>query len=133
EVLSDQRDVLGRSAPVSVLMPGLRGMPEDKMRQKAVEYARAALGTGRTFNKQAGKLTGIYKGEPADPDSVKFRTEFQGIPINVDRPKGFVMRGTDAAGKDWARRYKLDYGFIPKTLGGDGDGLDVFIGPNKSA
>lgn len=79
------------------------------------------------------KPTGFYKGEPTSPDTVKFKTEFQGIPINVDRPKGFIMRGTDAAGKDWARRYKYDYGFIPKTLGGDGDGLDVFIGPAKSS
>ena len=76
---------------------------------------------------------GWYKGEPSNPSSVKFKTEFQGIPINVDRPKGFIMKGTDARGNDWARRYKYDYGFIPKTLGGDGDGLDVFIGPNKKA
>lgn len=77
--------------------------------------------------------SGFYKGEPTPVNTVKFKTEFSGIPINVDRPKGFIMRGTDAQGRDWARRYKYDYGFIPKTLGGDGDGLDVFIGPNKSS
>lgn len=77
--------------------------------------------------------TGIYKGQPADPDSVKFKTEFQGIPIHVDRPKGFKMVGTDAHGKPWSRRYNYDYGFIPKTRGGDGDGLDVFIGPEKDS
>ncbi len=76
---------------------------------------------------------GFYKGVPTSPNTVKFTTEYQGIPISVDRPKGFIMRGTDALGRDWARRYKYDYGFIPKTLGGDHDGLDVFIGPNKKA
>lgn len=75
---------------------------------------------------------GFYKGEPASPHTVKFKIEYCGIPINIDRPKGFIMKGTDSRGRDWARRYKYDYGFIPKTLGGDGDGLDVFIGPLKT-
>lgn len=75
---------------------------------------------------------GFYKGEPASPHTVKFKTEYCGIPINIDRPKGFIMKGTDEKGRDWARRYRYDYGFIPKTLGGDGDGLDVFIGPKKT-
>ena len=81
----------------------------------------------------ASEEQGAYKGIMMSPSSVKFKTTFQGIPINVDRPKGFIMKGTDAKGNDWARRYKYDYGFIPKTLGGDGDGLDVFIGPDSKA
>lgn len=76
---------------------------------------------------------GFYKGEPASPDTVKFKTDFQGIPVSVDRPKGFVMTGTDSSGKAWNRKYKVDYGFIPKTEGGDGDELDVFLGPNKKS
>lgn len=77
------------------------------------------------------KDVGWYKGELTSPHTVKFKTEFQGIPINVDRPKGFIMKGKDSKGNVWARRYHYDYGFIPKTLGGDDDGLDVFIGPDK--
>ncbi len=83
--------------------------------------------------KTAADEGGFYQGKPTNPDTVKFKTEFQGIPIHVDRPRGFIMKGTDKAGKPWARRYKYDYGFIPKTLGGDGDGLDVFLGPKKNA
>jgi len=75
---------------------------------------------------------GVYKGEPTNPDTVKFKTEYQGIPIHVDRPKGFIMNGTSDKGA-WQRKYKYDYGFIPKTMGGDGDGLDVFLGPDKKA
>lgn len=85
------------------------------------------------MRKIAEKAKGWYKGAPADVSSVKAKTTFQEIPINLDRPKGFIMMGKDTRGNDWARRYKLDYGFIPKTLGGDGDGIDVFIGPNKKA
>lgn len=76
---------------------------------------------------------GFFQGKPADPDTVKKTVYFQGIEVKVDRPKGFTMFGHDAAGKGWRREYKVDYGYIPKTLGGDNDGLDVFIGPNPDA
>lgn len=81
----------------------------------------------------ASALTGLYKGKPASPDTVKYKINFQGLPINVDRPKGFTMMGKDSSGHPWSRRYQVDYGHIPRTLGGDGDGLDVFIGPDKKA
>jgi len=58
--------------------------------------------------------------------------DFQGMKIRLDRPKGFVQTGKSKTGKPWARTYLFDYGFIPKTKGGDGDGVDVFIGPDKN-
>ncbi len=57
----------------------------------------------------------------------------QGIPVYVDRPRGFVQTGVDRSGRPWTRTYRLDYGFIPNTLGGDGEGLDVFLGPDLKA
>ena len=83
--------------------------------------------------KQAKIEGGFYKGAPSSPDTVKWVADFQGLKIKIDRPKGFIMFGTDHAGTKWRRTYKHDYGFIPKTLGGDSDGLDVFIGANKKA
>lgn len=58
---------------------------------------------------------------------------FQGIDLKLDRPKGFVQEGTDENGKAWRRVYRFDYGFIPKTDGGDGEELDVFLGPSAAA
>ena len=80
--------------------------------------------------KQAKIEGGFYQGKPSNPDSVKKTVDFQGLKIKVDRPKGFIMIGKDSKGVEWKRKYQVDYGFIPKTLGGDDDGLDVFIGPN---
>lgn len=54
---------------------------------------------------------------------------FRGIPVIVDRPKGYVQRGTAADGSLWERTYLFDYGYIPGTCGGDGDSLDVYLGP----
>ena len=79
------------------------------------------------------KQDSIYKGELTSSDTVKKETVFQGITIRIDRPRGLRMFGIDPKGEEWERKYKYDYGYIPKTLGGDGDGLDVFIGPEKKA
>jgi inorganic pyrophosphatase-like protein/inorganic pyrophosphatase len=79
------------------------------------------------------KLDSVYKNRVVSSDGVKAKTEYQGIPIHIDRPKGLVMTGKDSEGKEWARQYLYDYGFIPKTHGGDGDELDVFIGPHREA
>ena len=59
--------------------------------------------------------------------------DHQGIPVKIDRPVGHVQSGKDSNGVEWSREYKLDYGFIPKTKGGDDDELDVFMGPNPEA
>jgi hypothetical protein len=59
--------------------------------------------------------------------------EVQGITLRIDRPAGFVQKGRDESGKEWERTYKTDYGFIPKTDGGDGEPIDVYVGPNPDA
>lgn len=55
-------------------------------------------------------------------------TEFQGLPISIDRPAGYVQTGKDENGNEWERTYQTDYGFLPRTRGGDGEELDVFVG-----
>lgn len=59
--------------------------------------------------------------------------DFQGITIKIDRPKGYVQQGKDEEGNAWERTYGCDYGFIPKTAGGDEEDLDVFMGPNAES
>jgi hypothetical protein len=79
------------------------------------------------------KLDSVYKNQVVSSDGVKKKIEYQGIPIHLDRPKGLIMTGKNDQGEDWVREYHYDYGFFPGTLGGDGDGVDVFVGPDKEA
>lgn len=81
----------------------------------------------------SSSTTGEYQGRPASPDTVKRKVKFQGFDVHLDRPKGFIMRGKDERGTAWERTYQFDYGFIPKTTGGDGEQLDVFLGPHPEA
>lgn len=83
--------------------------------------------------KKISSAEGLYHGKKTSPDSVKKIVDFQGMKVKIDRPKGFVLLGKDEQGKLWRRAYKLDYGFIPKTEGGDGEGADVFLGPDAGA
>lgn len=69
----------------------------------------------------------------ARKEAVERKSSFQGIPIHIDRPTGHVQRGVDDAGKEWSREYMNDYGYIPKTKGGDGEGLDVYVGPDGNS
>jgi hypothetical protein len=67
------------------------------------------------------------------PDVVQKRITFQGIPVQIERPKGFKKtweyKGTSKPPTTVV--YKHDYGAIPGTKDYDGEELDVFMGPNK--
>lgn len=57
--------------------------------------------------------------------------DFHGLPVSIDRPVGHVQNGIDARGKAWKRIYHVDYGYVPSTQGGDGEGIDVYTGLDK--
>ena len=53
-----------------------------------------------------------------------------GFNISIENPKGSYRRGKDKNGKEWKTLMHNDYGYFTRTLGRDGDAVDVFIGPN---
>jgi len=61
-------------------------------------------------------------------------TEFQGIPVVIQWPKGSVRVGERENGEPYKTEMKADYGYIPDTTAaGDGERLDIYIGPDKDA
>jgi hypothetical protein len=73
------------------------------------------------------------EGRLLESDKAIKKIDFQGLKIYIDRPKGFVQKGTNNKGEKWERVYLYDYGFIKGTEGGDGEDLDVFVGQNKDS
>ncbi|ELI6443040.1 hypothetical protein RRM56_000647 [Aeromonas salmonicida subsp. salmonicida] len=81
-----------------------------------IEAARAEVAPEPT---EAQKEAGNYK---------KGHLTLQGLDIALEDPKGSTRSGTDQDGKAWQSTMAHDYGYIKRTLGADGDHVDVFIG-----
>ena len=61
-------------------------------------------------------------------------TEFNGIPVVIQWPKGSTRVGERDNGEPYKTEMKADYGYIPDTTAaGDGERLDIYIGPDKDA
>ena len=56
-----------------------------------------------------------------------------GLDITIENPKGSYRKGVDKNGNEWKTLMNNDYGYFRRTLGKDGDAIDVFIGPNLSS
>ncbi|MGE6120030.1 LPD38 domain-containing protein [Aeromonas media] len=88
--------------------------PSEPVRQ--IEAARAEIAPEPT---EAQKEAGNYK---------KGHLTLKGLDIALENPKGSTRSGTDQDGKAWQSTMAHDYGYIKRTLGADGDHVDVFIG-----
>jgi hypothetical protein len=103
----------------------------------AKNLAKDGDGGGDSAADGSPGANGNYGGgsDPAaqNQEGTPHRVHFQGMPVVIDRPKGFTQTGEDAEGTPWSRVYKNDYGYIEGTQGGDGEGLDVYLGANPNA
>lgn len=83
---------------------------------RQIEAARAEVAPEPT---KAQREAGNYK---------KGHLKLQGLDIALENPKGSTRSGTDQGGRAWQSTMAHDYGYIKRTLGADGDHVDVFIG-----
>lgn len=56
-----------------------------------------------------------------------------GFEISIENPKGSYRCGKDKDGKAWKTYMHNDYGYFNRTVGKDGDAIDVFLGPNLNS
>lgn len=63
----------------------------------------------------------------------KGHVSINGFMITIENPKGSYRKGKDKSGKEWKTLMRNDYGYFTRTLGKDGDAVDVFIGPNLNS
>jgi len=83
----------------------------------ALRRARAATNTAPTLGqKEAGNYAmGLVR--------------VHGLEVRIENPKGSIRSGVGRDGTPWSVRMANDYGYIRRTEGADGDGVDVFLGP----
>ena len=82
----------------------------------AQQTQRDALGA-ELLSKQAAK-------------AIKRQTTFDGHTLKIEVDKGDNRTGKDKDGKTWSKEMKAAYGYIPKTLGKDGETVDVYLAPD---
>ncbi len=90
----------------------------------------------KTMEEFADKEKRAYENEARVIGSEKVvrKTEFQGIPIHIERPTGSTKTWEFKDGRPpKTMTYKHDYGFIPGVLDYDYEDLDVYLGPSKKA
>lgn len=70
---------------------------------------------------EAQKRAGNYR---------KGHIKVHGLDITIENPRGSIRSGVGAGGKKWQSRLPHHYGYVRRTEGGDGDHVDVFVGPH---
>ncbi|MCK5136629.1 MAG: hypothetical protein KAR19_12625 [Bacteroidales bacterium] len=60
----------------------------------------------------------------------KGHVSIQGLDITIENPKGSTRSGTDQDGKKWSQIINNTYGYFKRSMGKDGDQIDVFLGEN---
>jgi hypothetical protein len=84
--------------------------------EQIVEQAKAV----DTDPSEGQKIAGNYK---------KGHVKVHGLDISIENPRGSYRSGV-ADGKPWKSRLPNHYGYLRKTEGGDGQHVDVYLGPH---
>lgn len=92
------------------------------------DITRKAMGHRVSDGSQAGLPD---KGGAGYSHRVERTRKFGRYTIRIENPRGSVRSGVDVTtGKAWVTQMPHDYGYIANTVGADGDGVDVFVGPD---
>jgi phage-related protein (TIGR01555 family) len=96
-------------------------LPEKKGGEKSVEKGKKEI---RSAAKKGSAKDEATAAERPEPQTITFA----GFPIVVENPTGSVRSGAG-----WAVTMTCPYGYFASTVGADGDGVDVFLGPDETA
>jgi hypothetical protein len=85
-----------------------------------------------------GRTLWMLKAQPTDAqiEAGNYKKEhrrFRGLDISIENPKGSTRSGTDPNGHKWSVKMRADYGYIKRTMGVDGDQVDVFLGSDEES
>lgn len=102
-------------------------LAREAVRKMVDERAHAAATSPKNERKEptdAQKMAGNYK---------LGMLRFDGLDVAIENPEGSVRSGVGKAGKKWSVRMKAHYGYIRRTTGADGDGVDIYLHASPTA
>ena len=100
---------------------GRRDAPQGITTAEDLEAAAQHADTQPT---EAQKKAGNYQ---------KSHVKLHGLDITIENPKGSTRTGTDRNGTEWSVDMPAHYGYVKRTVGADGDHVDVYIGDNPAS
>lgn len=112
------------------------------------EPAIPRAGEGEPLNPQAAELTAKANEAAASPTNDlpepteaqreannyrKGNVRLHGLDVAIEYPAGSTRRGKDKSGNEWQVEMTAHYGAIRRTVGADGEQVDVYIGNNPAS
>ena len=91
------------------------------LKEMTAEEITAEAAETNTEPTEKQKEAGNYK---------KGHVYVKGMKISIEQPKGSIRKGTDSKGNKWKTKMSNHYGYFSRTVGKDGDHVDVFLGPD---
>lgn len=79
------------------------------------------------------RTLGSYIKEKRANDPIKRKIKVQGVPVWLEWLKGETREYKKDGKVKYSRLMKADYGYIPGTSDSDGEELDVYVGPDRTA
>lgn len=95
--------------------------------------ARIAAATAPVLRLFRGRLQRLQFAADGESFPRPKPRDFAGLKVMVENPAGSTRSGVSKRGKAWSVTMQHDYGYVARTKGADGEGLDVFLGPDETA
>lgn len=136
-----QQALLAAGVPQSAIVTGKSGVVVGRKLaekvQKAIDAVHAAADVDARANEAAtSPQNDRPEPTPAQQEAGNYKKghiRLHGMDIAVENPKDSVRRGVDADGQQWESRMGAHYGYVKQSQAGDGDHVDVFIGPSPGS
>lgn len=103
-------------------MPLLEGDDDETIRRNVAELVRA----GHPEDQAVAIAYGVAERDRRGDE------QFAGLPVTVETPIG-AARWWQSAGARGVTIMRHPYGYFTGTVGADGEGVDVFLGPDRNA
>jgi len=142
--------VQGNEGPPIQERPGIGGQnmelqPEQSARgegqQLAPELDPLNINGNIDIDQQAHQAATSPQNETPEPTPAqvkagnykKGKIKIHGLDISIENPKGSIRKGISKSGKPWKNEMTSHYGYIRRTVGGENEQLDVFVGPKPES
>ena len=91
-------------------------------------FYAAPTAVAKFIKREEAKVAQPTEAQKEAGNYAKGHVSVHGLDITIENPKGSQRSGTDPNGKRWAVTMPATYGYVKRTVGRDGDHVDVYLG-----